>query len=168
MGATGAFLRQQSLEPSRGAPSPPHLAQPWSGTGSSSVWTLEREPIPRPYFLPHSSWPLHPGARTHTRGRLPTPPAAQESGSDSGGVSHVDLNDRVFRHGLDIVLVATIANFAGGVGGQLSRCGVHGLATVLRPVVPCHASRVRRLPGVRTLACGLCRLPYRRRGDLIF
>ena len=35
---------------------------------------------------------------------------AAKSRADPGRVSQIDLNDRIFRHGLDIVLVATIVN----------------------------------------------------------
>ena len=63
----------------------------------------------------------------------------------------IDLNDRIFRHGLDIVLIATIVNLLVVAAASYRGVGIHGLAAVLRIFLPRDAPRVHRLQGVRAL-----------------
>ena len=87
----------------------------------------------------------------------------QKEGAIPAEYPQIDLNDRIFRHGLDIVLVATIVNLLVVAVATLSRRGLHGFAPVLRPVVPRDAPRVHGLPDLRALARPLRRVPHRHR-----
>jgi hypothetical protein len=79
----------------------------------------------------------------------------------------VDLNDRIFRHGLDIVRVAAIVNLL-----VVSVASYRGAACMDSPQF-CGQScqvmhpRIRRLPGLGAFSCGLRGLPHRSRRDIV-
>ena len=92
----------------------------------------------------------------------------QQAGQIPAEFPKIDLNDRMFRHGLDIVLVATIVNLL-----VVSMASYRGAAYMDSPqfcgsVLPRHAPRVHGLQSLRALPCGLRRVPHRFRRQSYF
>ena len=93
----------------------------------------------------------------------------QKAGQIPAEFPKIDFNDRIFRHGLDIVLVATIVNLL-----VVSIASYRGAAYMDSPQFcgqSCHVMHpgVHGLQDLRALACGLRGVPHRLgRGRLLF
>ena len=144
-----------------------------SGVTMIGSWMVEifgrpdRQSVPGHHFLPDSSGALYRGAAADSARHVSAPQEAAARRPDPSRVSqgrpqrpHLPSRHR-YRADCDH------RQPAGGVGGELSRRGVHGFAAVLRAILPRDASRVRGLQGVCAFQRRLRAVPHRHRRQVV-